>query len=312
MNDTMNDGLTAGLNQDPLLPPPRARSARPAPYSPGLHGEAAPLFAALVKAKAAFEVAGKTEENPHFRRNYAPLSEVQAATDPALHANGLALLQPIDDSSGEPVLYSVLIHESGSYWCAAIRIGDVRGVQELGSKISYLRRYMRLSFFGVSVDDEEDDDGNAADGKGPPPAGRQASGRSEPRPPARQEQRPPAPRQAAAPGPAPAPTTLSAPASGTIDTTAEPAPSGVANDQRPASTPPPAEPSGACSNPTKMRVSAALIQLHGGKDKVSQQIISDSCKAATGKGPKEITEADGLCWLAHIQAEIQAEITKKG
>lgn len=171
-------------------------------FEPGIRGDRAALFSALIKAQAAFTPIGKTENNPHFNKPYAPLSEVVKATDPALHANDLGFIQAPDDSGGELVLWSVLIHGSGAYWATRMKIREFRNMQEFGGIVTYAKRYVRLAMLGVAPEDAEDDDGNSAptfdDDRPPrrqqdkPPSPRQAEGRNQQRPPTQpRNQQPP-------------------------------------------------------------------------------------------------------------------------
>lgn len=197
----------------------------PSIFEPGLHGDRVALFVALIKAQSSFTVADKSATNPHFGKSYAPLSEIIAATDPALHANGLAMLQPLDDSTGEPIVYTVLMHESGAYWCTRLKVApEVGDVQKFGGRVTYLKRYARMAMLGVATDDADDDDGESDSGRGngrgntqaprtqpTPPSPRQPQAQPQQRrepprePPREQAAKPPAPMPQAAPAAAPEP-----------------------------------------------------------------------------------------------------------
>lgn len=154
---------------------------------PGLtfEGPMAELYEALAKAQLGFGPILKTREVRVTPRNsaaytfmYAPLDEVIAKTRPALNENGLCLLQPFSyDSDNVPVLRTVLAHKSGAKltcefplqankrdWDEKTNAWRERPLtmQELGSQMTYARRYSYGCLTGVTS--EEDDDGNAGDG----------------------------------------------------------------------------------------------------------------------------------------------------
>lgn len=95
--------------------------------------------------------------------DYATLDAMIAATRPALSKHGLAFLQVVTGGGAEAWRITTILA------CAEERIeawvqlpGDFDGPQELGSYITYLRRYTAAPLLGVVAD--EDDDGNAASG----------------------------------------------------------------------------------------------------------------------------------------------------
>lgn len=89
---------------------------------------------------------------------YADLSACMAAAAPLLSKNGLAVTQLITDRK----LITLLAHKSGQWFKSEIGIGNATKYQELGSAITYLKRYSYCAILGIVGDD--DDDGNMADG----------------------------------------------------------------------------------------------------------------------------------------------------
>lgn len=117
------------------------------------------LVAALARAQAAFPPIHKTKTNPHYKSQYADLGDVLAAVRPVLAAEGIAVVQPIR------------VTDQGAELVTALLWGDQRiesamplhidgKPQELGSRLTYLRRYQLAALCGVTADD--DDDGNVA------------------------------------------------------------------------------------------------------------------------------------------------------
>lgn len=118
------------------------------------------IAAALAAAQAQMGKALKSANNPHFKSKYADLSSVVDATMPALNANGIAVIQPMQESETGRVVMTKFIHTSGEVLeCAIPLIVAKNDMQGLGSAITYARRYGLMSLAGIAP---EDDDGNAA------------------------------------------------------------------------------------------------------------------------------------------------------
>lgn len=119
------------------------------------------ITAALVKAQAQMENAVINKENPHFRSKYADLPAVRAAALPLLNANGIAVSQKPLFEDGVFKLVTMLVHESGE-WMRGDYLLPMNGrPQEIGSAITYARRYSIAAMVFISAD--EDDDANAAE-----------------------------------------------------------------------------------------------------------------------------------------------------
>lgn len=118
------------------------------------------IAAALAAAQAQMGKALKSANNPHFKSKYADLSSVVDATMPALNANGIAVIQPMQESETGRVVMTKFIHTSGEVLeCAIPLIVAKNDMQGMGSAITYARRYGLMSLAGIAP---EDDDGNAA------------------------------------------------------------------------------------------------------------------------------------------------------
>lgn len=125
------------------------------------------LAAALARAQAAFpaisrekEVTVPTKTGGSYKFKYAPLDAILAAVRGPLAANGLAIVQLLD----EDVLVTSLLHADGAVLSGRTPIPQTEGIQAYGSAITYLRRYALQAILGIAA--EEDDDGNRAAGQG--------------------------------------------------------------------------------------------------------------------------------------------------
>lgn len=126
------------------------------------------LAAALALAQEQFEPILKSRqvqvksEKGSYTFWYAPLDAVLEATGSALRANGLALIQPLQGGSPARVR-TILMHSSGEWIASEVSLPSTPAkAQEMGSLITYLRRYAVSAILGVTT--EEDDDANSGDG----------------------------------------------------------------------------------------------------------------------------------------------------
>jgi hypothetical protein len=121
---------------------------------------------ALAKAQAVMAGAKKDSTNPHFKNKYADLASVWDACRKPLTDNGLSVLQYTDIYEGQTVLVTQLTHAGGGSVIGRLPLPAGKNMQEMGSALTYARRYGLAAMVGVAP---EDDDGNAASAK-PEPA----------------------------------------------------------------------------------------------------------------------------------------------
>lgn len=129
----------------------------------------AALYAALAKAQGAFQpieknrqVTIKPRESAAYQFRYADLEEILSKTRPALAANGLALIQTIDNTPQGSMLTCMLLHADGASLQSSLSISAARDLgdpKKFGAALTYLRRYMVTAMLGVAADDDLDDDG---------------------------------------------------------------------------------------------------------------------------------------------------------
>lgn len=120
------------------------------------------LCAALSLAQAKFRPAVKNKTNPHFRSTYADLDSVMEAVREHLASNGLSLIQGVSSTPDRLVRITTrLMHKSGQWIESDLDLRpDKDAIQQIGSAITYGRRYAVSAILGVTAD--EDDDGNGA------------------------------------------------------------------------------------------------------------------------------------------------------
>lgn len=140
---------------------PFAAQETTAEYQNGASNGLTKLAPALIKAQAKLKNAKLNKVNPHFKSRYADLAEIRDTVNPVLTDNGLAVIQFTTFDLDGFALVTRLLHESGEYIDSTYPLpGNVDKPQQMGSAITYARRYMLAAMCGITA--EEDDDGNAA------------------------------------------------------------------------------------------------------------------------------------------------------
>lgn len=132
------------------------------------------LVKALAKAQLSFKPVLKQVDNEAFKRNgkaskYADLAEYIDATQESLAKNELVVMQwpDVSPDAKTMTIESLLCHGSGEWMRGRLTLPalgrDGFTAQSCGSSITYGRRYSYASITGCA---SQDDDGNAASGKG--------------------------------------------------------------------------------------------------------------------------------------------------
>jgi len=119
------------------------------------------LAAAMVAAQGEMSNATINAKNPHFKNEYADLPAVIAAVVPALNSNGVHMSQPTCYEGETLVVKTMFTHAaSGESECAVLPIPSTGKMQDIGSAITYARRYTLSCLAGIGT--EKDDDGQSA------------------------------------------------------------------------------------------------------------------------------------------------------
>lgn len=134
----------------------------------------AALNAALAAAQGEFEaiprsseVTVKTKDGGSYTFKYASLDAILTAVRPALSKHGLAVTQLLLEDGGRLGIRTELRHADGALVGAFFPLLSMPATpQQLGSLLTYLRRYAIVALLGVASD-QDDDGGQAADA---PPA----------------------------------------------------------------------------------------------------------------------------------------------
>jgi len=157
----------APLARQPPPPAPAMVPAPPpvAPMGPRTTDATGELYMALARAQLKFGKVEKSRNNDHFKSKYANLADIMEAILPALKEEQLV---PMQIPAGNRLFVRIVHGPSGQWIEGSLQIvaPDQRGgIQALGSALTYTRRYLLTMMLGIVAFDEEDDDGNAAQGR---------------------------------------------------------------------------------------------------------------------------------------------------
>lgn len=108
----------------------------------------------LLEAKKEIGKVAKNAKNPHFRNTYADINALIEAVEPILLSHGLLLLQPIIENH---VVTRIIDVENGEAIESILPLPLNLTPQQLGSAVTYFRRYTLQSLLSLQV---ADDDGN--------------------------------------------------------------------------------------------------------------------------------------------------------
>lgn len=114
------------------------------------------IYKKLFKITSTMDKMKKDSTNPFFNSKYFDVNQLIEAVRPALIAEDLLLLQPIENGSVGTKIVDV---DSGDSVEAFLPLPDLSDPQKIGSAITYYRRYTLQSLLGIEA---EDDDANLA------------------------------------------------------------------------------------------------------------------------------------------------------
>jgi len=115
---------------------------------------------ALAQGKLTNPPKTKTAHVGKYKYRYADLAEIIEHVRPTLAAHKLAFVQLTSHGDGKNMLITRLLHESGQFLDSTYPLPAQAAAQEMGSAITYARRYSLCAILGIAAD--EDDDGSKA------------------------------------------------------------------------------------------------------------------------------------------------------
>ena len=123
------------------------------------------LSAALAKAQAETKAAAFDKVNPHFKNKYASLAAVIDAIREPFAKNGLSYTQTTEMREGGFVLVTSLRHASGQWIASEYPLPVAAKPQDLGSALTYARRYSLSAIACIAADEDDDAEGARTSGQ---------------------------------------------------------------------------------------------------------------------------------------------------
>ena len=125
------------------------------------------LFDRMLAAQEQIGKISKDKTNPFFKSKYADINIIIEMVKPILNEEGILFMQPLSNVDGKPAITTILMHDKESIEYTTVFPDLPKPVegkksnpfQDMGSAITYYRRYALISILGLEA---EDDDGNAA------------------------------------------------------------------------------------------------------------------------------------------------------
>ena len=115
------------------------------------------LAGALAKAQAEIRNPAFDSTNPHFKNRYASLASHVDAVRAALPKFGLSVVQFVESPERDRVTVTTrILHASGQWIESCVGCASGGKVQELGSAVTYLRRYALAAICGIVGEDDDD------------------------------------------------------------------------------------------------------------------------------------------------------------
>lgn len=109
------------------------------------------------------DVKVRTKSGYDYSFRYATMDSITRMSRPILAKHGLFVTQPASIQDDKVVVTTAILHSSGQRIESEISCRpESFGLQQIGSAISYLRRYSYCAM--LCIDSDEDDDGNSASG----------------------------------------------------------------------------------------------------------------------------------------------------
>lgn len=104
----------------------------------------------LLDFQKTISVIKKDAKNPHFKNTYASLTQILSEVKPVLNEVGVLITQPISEGK----VGTMLSYGTDSL-VSLIDLPNNLSPQQLGSAITYFRRYTLASLLALEIDDDD-------------------------------------------------------------------------------------------------------------------------------------------------------------
>lgn len=105
----------------------------------------------LLEFQKKIGVIAKDSKNPHFKNTYASLTQILSEVKPIMSELGLTITQPIKDGK----VFTCIFDSDKEIASSEIQLPINLTPQQLGSAITYFRRYTISSLLALEIDDDD-------------------------------------------------------------------------------------------------------------------------------------------------------------
>lgn len=99
---------------------------------------------------------GKTANIGQYKYKYADLADIFKSILTTLSEYELSIVQFFTDEDSRSYIVTTLMHSSGQWIKSYLKVAHHEKIQQLGSEITYLRRYALSSILGIAAEDDDD------------------------------------------------------------------------------------------------------------------------------------------------------------
>jgi hypothetical protein len=110
------------------------------------------IYKKLFDLKSKIGKISKDSTNPFFKSKYFDINALLENVEPLMNENGLLLLQPILENKVYSRIYDI---DKGEFLESSIELPSNVKPQDMGSAITYYRRYTLQSLLGIQADDDD-------------------------------------------------------------------------------------------------------------------------------------------------------------
>lgn len=119
------------------------------------------IYLQLAKAQAEFKAVPKNGKNPHFKSTYATLDDIIQYTTPILAKYELSVTHVIQDMSLITTLHYIEQSVSSSMPFGGFLNGSKNTLHQLGSAMTYIKRYNIAALLNIALGDDIDGGGES-------------------------------------------------------------------------------------------------------------------------------------------------------
>ena len=96
-----------------------------------------------------------TRDTQGYNYKYFDINQILEKLLPLLHEEGLTLIQPLTNIDGRPAIETTIMDNGEAIISSTFPMPDLAKPQDMGSIVTYYRRYMLQSVFALEAEDDD-------------------------------------------------------------------------------------------------------------------------------------------------------------